>query len=142
MPNPPSDQSASLPDERLAAAYRNARYVFNGFALQIDVPHPDFDRWLAHEGYHDYAFLTACNPRSKPLSATRNLARHGRLLALTGSLTHRGATGTDPDGRWPDEPGLLLLDAPREKVRDLGRRFGQYAIVEGEAGGSPRLYWL
>lgn len=144
MPEPTSDESTLPPDERLDRAYRRARYVVNDFSLEIDVPQPDFDAWLTRRGCSTYAILTAWNPRSTPLPAAVNAARQATLESL---LRRRGlsfvpAAGTDPEGEWPAEHGVCLLDPPPDAARELGVIYEQHAIVVGDVGGSPTLLWL
>ena len=144
MPDPSPDQPPNIRDEQLDRAYRNARYVANGFTLRIDVPHPDFDRWLTDGGYHAFTILTAQNPHSTPLSPQANADRHRQLLAepLLREYPFVDAAGSDPEGGWPEEIGVCLLDVPAEAGRALARKYRQHAIVEGRRGGRPRLVWL
>lgn len=132
------------PDEPLAQAYRDAVYKVNGFELRIDEPHPDFDAWLSREGCAYYLILTAFNPYSTPLPDPVNEARHQTLLEL---LDRRGeryvaASGSDPEGGWPEERGLCLLDISPAEGYAIGRLYEQHAIVEGSRGGTPQLRWL
>lgn len=47
--------------------------------------------------------------------------------------------GVGDDRRWPSEPSLLVVGITKEAALDLGRRFGQAAIVFGERGGTAEL---
>ena len=47
--------------------------------------------------------------------------------------------GIGDDGTWPLEQGILVLGIEREAAVQLGRRFGQRAIVCGELGGLATL---
>ncbi|NJB87607.1 hypothetical protein GGR26_003391 [Lewinella marina] len=132
------------PDEKLAQAYRNAVYVVNGYELKIDEPHPDFDAWLSRRGHRYYLILTAFNPYSTPLPEPVNEARHHTLIEL---LDRRGmpyvaAAGSDPEGGWPEERGVCLLDPSPEAGCAIGRLYQQHAIVVGRRGESPDLVWL
>ncbi len=138
-----SDDDNTTRDKQLEDAYRRAEFITEVQTLRIGAPHSVLDTWLREEGYACFAVITACNPRSIRLPTAINAARQAELVRL---LTEAGAvflpaTGRDPSGAWPDEPGILLLDAP-ELGRELGRRYGQNAIVEGERGGEARLVWL
>jgi hypothetical protein len=57
-------------------------------------------------------------------------------------LHHAASLNRDPSGRWPDEPGLLLCDPPPGFAEELGRRFGQNAILAARLGEAPQLIWL
>ena len=139
-----SDQRPPRPDEDLATAYGRAEYVCNRFVLRIGQAHPAFDDWLADQGYRNYAFLTAHNPRSVLLSPAVNQARHEQLVQLLRELPlpFAPALGRDPAARWPPEAGVLLFDAGAGRVHHLGRAFDQNAVVEGSRGGVPFLVWL
>ncbi|MHA4899884.1 DUF3293 domain-containing protein [Enterococcus faecium] len=43
---------------------------------------------------------------------------------------------------WPPEASLLVLGVPAAEAEELGRRFGQVAVVVGERGGAGRLLWV
>jgi hypothetical protein len=47
--------------------------------------------------------------------------------------------GIGDDGAWPPEPSILVLGIEREAAVQLGRLFGQRAIVCGELGGLATL---
>lgn len=47
--------------------------------------------------------------------------------------------GCGADASWPPEESILALDIPEHLARDLGRRFGQLAIVVGRRGRAARL---
>ena len=74
--------------------------------------------------------MTACNPRSEPLSEAVNIARH---QALGAELAEAGITamlnvGYDPaDPTW-SEPGYTLPGADMATAVDLARRWEQNAV--------------
>ena len=75
--------------------------------------------------------LTACNPRSRLLTAAENADRNGRLVA---ELEARGlhwiiADGSAPDGSW-QEPGYGVIDGDLPEILALARRFDQLAVFE------------
>ena len=47
------------------------------------------------------------------------------------------ALGADPKGDWKSEVSLLVLDAMKETVETLGRKYGQNCIVWAEADAGP-----
>jgi hypothetical protein len=102
-------------------------------------------RLLAECGLRrSWALLTPCNPRSRRLSAAANAVRLRtlRLLLRRRRVRHWPTVHRDPSGRWPDETGVLLIDAPRAVAVGLGRRFRQNALVWGRAGLGAVLIWL
>ncbi len=109
--------------------------------LRIGEPNSALDALLSAENAGSWAYVTAYNPGSIPLGEHEN-ARRQQMLEQTvreaGLLFFYG-TGVGDDGQWPPGPSLLISRISRDQAVDLGRRFGQWAIVFGETGGSPEL---
>ncbi len=90
------------------------------------------------------AFVTAFNPRSETQSADVNATAHARLgaeLAAAGYRLVEGA-GEDPDGLWLAERSYLVLGIELEAAQEVGRRYGQNAIVWVGADAVPTLVLL
>jgi len=129
--------------EELARAYRATTYAAAiPLRLRLGEPNPLVDALLDDLGASRYAFLTAWNPGAKPRSEAENREAQQRLMdALEGRPVFVGAGEAD-DGSWPPEPSLLVVGLACDEAVELGRRFGQVAIVVGEKGGAPQLVWL
>lgn len=128
--------------EALDAAYRGTTYRVGKLELRIGEQHPWLDHLLANRGLVHYAYLTAANPASRPLPAAENAQRMDALEEeLSGFVFLRGAAHAD-DGAWEPEPSLLVLGLSLEDASEIGRRYGQNAILVGMRGGSPTLVWL
>jgi len=131
---------------KLHAAYRLASYrVSDAVDRRIGVVDDAADRWLAAQGVtRSWAIVTACNPlgilADESANATRIAALRGKLRET--GVRHLDAAGHDPDGVWPAERSELLMDPPDGLAAELGRNFGQNAIVSGVLGGAPKLVWL
>ena len=131
----------------LAAAYLSTTYRVDApsgpIALRVGQRSGALDRLLKRRGLRTWAFVTACNPRSRRLPGWRNLARQRRLQGAVGRLGFATlparAWATMP--AWPPEPSLLILGIGRQRARRLARLFGQNAIVAGRRGGPPELVW-
>lgn len=130
------------------AAYRATTYrVFlpgGALDLRIDAAHPALAAWLAANGAARWAILTAFNPRSERRPAAENLERQAALevaLLEAGWEPFAGENVADSDAWSPEEtcfvPAIDLAEAMA-----LASRFGQNAIVFGEADGLPRLVWI
>lgn len=127
---------------RLEDAYRRTTYGAGlSLKLRIGRPHPFLDSMMEFRGLDTYAYLTACNPGSKPLSDQENAERQGELLArLKGRPLVQGVAVAD-DGSWSEE-SVLVLGITREDAVALGKEFGQVAILFGKRGGVPEPVWL
>jgi hypothetical protein len=129
----------------LMRAYRQTSFLADTprgrLRLGIGEKSPELEALLAAEGARSWAYVTAYNPGSSLLSDRENVQRQEaleRAVSQKGFVFFRGA-GVGDDGQWPAEPSLLILGVARNQAIDLGRRFGQRAVVYGEAGGSPEL---
>ncbi len=125
-----------MPDPALEAAYCATDYRAGPIVIRIgEVPPIDAGIW---------AFITACNPGSVGLTPAENAEHMARLeaaVSAAGFEFTRGE-GVGRDGSWAPEPSLLILGIDESAARELGRQFGQAAIVVGERGHPARLLWL
>jgi hypothetical protein len=134
-------------NERLDAAYRATSYVVDGpdgaFALRVGETSPPLDELLVRHNTRCWAFVTACNPGSLPLSAEENRGRQAELEAVVSKAgyTFFAGQGVGEDD-WLPEASVLILGITPENAAALGRHFGQNAILTGEACGPARLLWL
>ncbi len=139
-------------DAELYEAYRATIYrVFVPGEAPIDVRVDGasssyaarLDALLERNGVEVWAFITAWNPESRPLSAEENDARHAELLQAieaSGWQFVEGA-GIPVNSDWAPEASLLVLGISRDDAVALGRRFGQNAIVAGRRGGTAELVY-
>ena len=73
-----------------------------------------------------------------------NTERHRVLIA---DLTEQGyecieGEGVDPNGEWPGEISVLVLDIDRASAECLGSRYDQNAVVWIDTDAIPRLLVL
>jgi hypothetical protein len=131
----------------LIQAYEDADYAVllePELVLRIGEPSERLDRLMEVVEVPTAAFITACNPGSRPRSEAENWAAAEALEGLidaAGCPRYRGE-GRDPEDRFPPEPSLLVLGIQRENAEALGRLFGQNAIVFIERGRAPALVFL
>src|SRR5438128_11436757 len=123
----------------LLEAYRWTTFIADTpkghLRLRVGQRCSELDALLAGHGITTWAYVTAFNPGSVPLTAEENTARQRRLersVAELGLTSYHGE-GIGDDRRWSAEPSLLILGIGREEAKRLGREFGQLAIVYGEA---------
>jgi len=88
-----------------------------------------------------WAFITAFNPGSRPLSDQENIHRHEQLRGLVSAAGYRWfeGQGVGQGTDWPPERSLLILGITLPEAIYLGRRFGQLAIVAGTRGEAACL---
>ena len=141
-----------LLDRELVESYLNTSYWTElirmddrGANIRIGQPHPHLIQLQLEEyGIERYAFLTAWNPGSQPLDQWHNRWRNLSLemeLHPHCRLLRRGL-GIGTQENWPAEESFWALDIPVEKAVELGRQFGQNAIVVWQKGSVPELWWI
>ena len=137
----------------LERAYRDTAYEALGpgtqLDLRVDEPHAALDALLDATGRRSWAFMTACNPRSRTLPAEENEERQWALWTLLEELG--GEDGPPPlllpgrgrglTGAWPAEESVLALGIARLDALRLMRRFDQHAFLAGTRGGRAELVW-
>lgn len=133
--------------EDLAQAYRRAIYRVQAGSgnldLRVDRSHPDLAALLAARQATTAALLTACNPGSRLARPNRNASANALLVRRVrdAGLDFIPTEALDPDGRWPVEPGLLILGIECSRALDLATAFGQNAYLWIDTDGTPTLMW-
>lgn len=135
--------------ECLRAAYEATAYRVDAgprgrFVIRVGAQSAAADAVLEAAGADEWAFITASNPRSVPLSTADNAARMAdleRLLCDRG-LTHYPGAGVGDDAAWPAEPSLFVVGLAENEAAALARGFDQLAIVAGRRGAAARLVWV
>lgn len=140
--------TAAGPDARLVAAFLATSYrVFTedgAFALRIGQRDRRFDAVVLARGGRSWAIITAANPAARRVADGDNALAQQALQARVGALgllswpTRHQAD----DGAWPDEEGVLLLNADADDAGLLAREFGQCAFVIGGVDRAPELVWI
>lgn len=101
----------------------------------------DLEELLRARRERTWAFVSADNPRSKPLPPSENALRRAELREAIERLDRVAfpGVGIGDDGDWPPETSFFVLGIAEPAAVELGRRFGQNAILFGVAGEAPRL---
>jgi hypothetical protein len=88
-----------------------------------------------------WAYLTAWNPGSRRLPEAENRIRGAELEAKLRAACAciLPGKGKDPEGQWPEEVGFLAVGLEAARAKELGREFGQYALLAGRGEGKVRL---
>ncbi len=130
----------------LSHAFEKAIYRVHSPQGNIDVRIGQFNRTLnqllQQETSRGAAILTACNPGAQICSRAFNDAVQESLLRSLQKLDLRWwpAVNLDPNGKWPDEPSLLVLDISLQQARWQARLFKQLAFVYIPLDGKPALH--
>lgn len=137
----PQERARLLPFY-LATTYR-AQTPAGPIDLRIGQTSPALDRLLDSLGAHEWAFISAANPRSQARSEPENAARHNAFRA---QLEQRGlrffeGEGIPDEADWAPEPSLLIPALALDEALALAASFGQNAIAWGERDTPPRLAW-
>jgi len=143
------DVVANLVDKAiLFEAFRNTTFVAfrpeGDLPIRIGARCAELDHMLETAATHDWAFITAFNPDGRAGSDSKNLAAQENLsreLSELAALVLPGE-GRGDIGDWPPEPSLLGLGVSEAVAADLGRRYGQAAVVVGTRGAPARLLVL
>jgi hypothetical protein len=125
-------------------SYRRTTYIaqtpLGEIRLRVGVRDEKLAELLVLHGAQEWAFITAFNPGSQPLSVEENSARQRRL---EDTLRHAGWTcfpgeGVGDDTNWSAEQSVLVLGIDRQRAVELAQKFGQNAILAG-GGSVPEL---
>jgi hypothetical protein len=138
-----SQISQALIQAYLGTAY-SAQTAVGGITLKIGVRSDEIVMLLASSGADCAAFITAENPFSEPQTPAANAERQRRLgneLTALG-LTYFPGKGQGEDPSWPAEASFLVLGMGRAVASDVGRKYGQNAVVWIAADGVPELVLL
>lgn len=122
-----------MTDQELIRAYNGTEYRVYGteIILKIGQHSQMLDVLLNQYHQQDWSFITACNPRSEPLSDEENNLRHEQLKTSLGLYTYFEGEGAGENPPWKPERSLLVIGISRIKAIETGNQFEQNAIVAG-----------
>jgi hypothetical protein len=129
-----------MDEHPLDTAYHKTSYFADTPAgrlrIRIGETHPVLDTLLAERGHRHWAYVTAHNPGSVPLTADENRARQTRLEADVRARGYEAfpGEGVGDDGEWSPEASLLILGMPQTEATALGHAYAQRAVVWGGVG--------
>jgi hypothetical protein len=136
-----------LSPAELDIAYRATGYLMHlrgeAIKLRVDQPSSEFNQFLEHTKCEQWAFISAVNPGSEIHTEAANAGRHRKFLATVSAqkLVYFPGDAIPDTGKWPIEPGLLLLHISLEQALALAQEFGQAAILAGHRNDAPRLHY-
>ena len=131
----------------LELAYRKAEYWIlstPSVLFKIENPYTSENAKLLAMIKESAFIITAHNPGSHLLSPAQNqeLDRDLRKDIRREKWNVLPTKCQDPQKRWPDETGYLVLDATENHIVELGLRYRQNAIVKLTRQGPAALLWL
>ena len=131
--------------ESLELKYRATTYRVEIRGGHIDIrigeKHPRIDALLSAHISTQWAFITAWNPGSNLTSREQNAAAQAKLRQILQDAGFSFYEGSGiPDGAdWEPERSVWIPGIGRDEAVELGRRFGQKAIVVGRSGAVAEL---
>jgi hypothetical protein len=128
----------------LLQAYAQTHYTVHAdekFTLKIGEQSPSLLHLFHQTNALCAAFVTAYNPFSEQLTATQNEELQTALKAdlKKRSLKFFDGIGQHPNGQWPGEPSVLILDLDLAAATTLARHYEQNAFVWCGRDGVPQL---
>lgn len=137
----------SVIDPATCQAYLQTQYHVHGetqLTLQVGVANAPLKALYKTLRVESCAFITACNPFSRPLEARVNADLQA---AFAGELRQRSlqfveGAGQHPSNQWPGEASFLVWGLALETARALGARHHQNAIVWCGPDAVPQLILL
>lgn len=130
-------------DQRLLQAYVRTIYRVENppIDIKIGMPHQELDILLQKYQSKNWAFISAWNPGSLPLSKEENELRHQALLnkIQTANYPYFEGEGIGEDEYWAPEKSLLILGISKVEALKIGKYFDQNAIVFGQFQQAAQL---
>ena len=140
------DDISSNIDQRLIEAYQATTYAVKALALALRIGEKNrhLEEFLIDNNEYSFAFVSAYNPYSQPLSEMENKARHLQLITWLKAKGFRYKTGygIPDDSSWFPEKSVLILGISKKKAKELGNELEQNAVIFGILGKAPELVLL
>lgn len=132
--------------KKLEELYRATDYecMQAGVVLKVGQPSQTIARLMMLSEEKGYAFITAWNPGSEPVSSAQNRKQNSMLeerLTEERYLYFQGRGVPHAEG-WDPEESFLILGISKKEAIALGKEFGQTAILFGRGGGEPDLLFM
>ena len=132
-----AEVSAGVPDPELQEAFLATSYGAATERFQLSERRQETAHIPLFRSGERWAILTAWNPGAKRLTLAQNEVRQEKLQqALAGQRWYAGVNGK---GAWA-EPSLIVNALPLQRALQLGRDFGQVAVLWG-CGQRAALVW-
>ena len=129
----------------LLAAYRNTDFTIyapdGDLVMRCEEESDAIDELVRTFGKANCAVITAHNPGPVKLGVFENAERHQELLHEVDRIgyPHFLGRGMGRASSWDPEESVFILGIPKGEAQELGRAFGQIAIVVKELGCRAEL---
>ncbi len=137
------DHNSPNIDRSLLSTYKDTTYNIEQpeLAIRIGETNKTLNVFLFDNNSYSWAFISACNPHSVPLSDEENDRRHKDLVEQVQSMKWRFCIGwgTPANEGWKAEKSLFIFDISKAQAIELGKAFHQNAIVFGRLNQAPEL---
>jgi Protein of unknown function (DUF3293) len=129
----------------LLRAFQSTKFIVCGpqteIVMRVGERCSELDQLLMASDATSCAFITAWNPGSVRVFETANRVKQNQLIQ---EVQNRGyaflhGRGVGEGSGWAPEPSILIIGIARQTAKELGRLFGQIAIVFVEQGKSVEL---
>ncbi len=107
--------------------------------IRLETDNLALKKFLEEEGIESWAYITAWNPHSLPMPEYFNRKQQGLLREKVKSFQLYEGEGKGLLGDWPPEESFFIAGIGRWEACELGREFGQNAILLGNEKGEAVL---
>ena len=111
--------------------------------FELEKNNAELDGLLKMHGQRQWAFLTAYNPHAQPNDALENQQHLKQLIedVQQQGLTFLPGRDVSDDKNLAPEACLLIFGISADRAQQLGKRYGQAAVIVGELDHPARLLY-
>ena len=111
--------------------------------FELEKNNTELDALLKAHGQRQWAFLTAYNPHAQPKGALENQQHLKKLIedVQQQGLTFLPGRDVSDDKNLAPEACLLIFGISAARAQELGKRYGQAAVIVGELYQPARLLY-
>ncbi len=111
-------------------------------AIRIGERNIELDKLLQEHQALTWAYITAYNPFSQPLTEVENDSRHEQLMSHLKNYILFEGEGVGENKTWKPEKSFLIVGIGKKDAKEIGKKFGQNAIVFGMIAAPAELIIL
>lgn len=140
-------QASASSHDGIEPSFNATSYIVHlgheNLTLRIGEYNQQLDTLLEQSGHYAWAWITAANPGAQQVSEKVNAARFRELLMLVSQhkFQYLAADAVPDSPGWPIEPGLFIFGITLQYALEIGRKFGQIAILAGGKNRPLQLHY-